>query len=49
MSSKQDAAYIDDAKAINNPQYKDMAGERRRVVGSDNPHQKDDMPASVDR
>ena len=32
-----------------NPAYKDRAEERRVTVGSDNPYQRDDMPASVDR
>ncbi|XP_030832534.1 angiogenic factor with G patch and FHA domains 1 isoform X3 [Strongylocentrotus purpuratus] len=31
------------------PGYKDRAGERRVTVGSDNPYQPNDMPASVDR
>ena len=45
----QDAAYMEDDKAINNPSYENKAEARRRTVGSDFPHQKDDVPASVNR
>ncbi|XP_077989398.1 angiogenic factor with G patch and FHA domains 1-like [Glandiceps talaboti] len=43
------ADYEDNTDAINNPNYSDRAQHRRKTVGSDNPHQKDDLPASVDR
>ncbi|CAH1796253.1 unnamed protein product [Owenia fusiformis] len=39
----------DDSKAINNPAYKDKAGERRKKVGSENPFEKHEAPASVHR
>ena len=45
----QNASYVDNKAAVNNPAYEDKAGERRRTKGSDNPYQKDDAPASVDR
>ncbi|CAH1255447.1 AGGF1 [Branchiostoma lanceolatum] len=35
------------SKELQPPGYKDRAGERRGTVGSDNPYQKDDAPASV--
>ncbi|XP_078573144.1 angiogenic factor with G patch and FHA domains 1-like isoform X7 [Branchiostoma floridae x Branchiostoma japonicum] len=35
------------SKELQPPGYKDRAGERRDTVGSDNPYQKDDAPASV--
>ncbi|XP_064651949.1 angiogenic factor with G patch and FHA domains 1-like isoform X2 [Lineus longissimus] len=45
----ENLSYVDDMSAINNPKYQDKATERRRTKGSDNPYQKDDAPASVDR
>ncbi|XP_038079431.1 uncharacterized protein LOC119746525 isoform X2 [Patiria miniata] len=35
--------------SLTNPGYADRAGERRRTMGSDNPYQPDDQPASVDK
>ncbi|CAG2250089.1 unnamed protein product [Mytilus edulis] len=43
------SSYTDNAAAINNPAYQDKASERRRTVGSDNPHKLDDKPSSVHR
>ncbi|XP_063431903.1 angiogenic factor with G patch and FHA domains 1-like [Mytilus trossulus] len=43
------SSYTDNTAAINNPAYQDKASERRRTVGSDNPHKLDDKPASVHR
>ena len=45
--SKDD--FVTKDPTLMNPAYMDRAGERRRVVGSDNPYQPDDQPASVDR
>lgn len=47
--SQQNSSYTDNAAAINNPAYQDKASERRRTVGSDNPHKLDDKPSSVHR
>ena len=41
--------YANQDPSLMNPAYGDRAGERRRTVGSDNPYQPDDQPASVDR
>ncbi|XP_070542245.1 angiogenic factor with G patch and FHA domains 1-like isoform X1 [Ptychodera flava] len=41
------ADYEDNKEVIQNPHYADRAEQRRKTVGSDNPHQKDDLPASV--
>ncbi|XP_060065534.1 angiogenic factor with G patch and FHA domains 1-like isoform X2 [Ylistrum balloti] len=45
----KDSAYVDNMSAINNPAYNDKADERRKTVGSDNPYQPDEAPASVHR
>ena len=45
----QNAAYVDNTKAINNPQYTDKASERRKTVGSEGPEVKKQIPASVHR
>ncbi|XP_022105636.1 uncharacterized protein LOC110987314 isoform X2 [Acanthaster planci] len=45
--AKDDYSNVD--PSLINPAYADRAGERRRAVGSDNPYQPDDQPASVDR
>ncbi|XP_069819115.1 angiogenic factor with G patch and FHA domains 1 isoform X2 [Dendropsophus ebraccatus] len=37
----------EDNKVLNNTKYKDRAGRRRKVVGSENTFQRDDAPASV--
>ncbi|XP_007903573.1 angiogenic factor with G patch and FHA domains 1 [Callorhinchus milii] len=42
----QNSAY-EECEALKNPAYKDRAGRRRHVVGSDCIYQKDDAPASV--
>ncbi|XP_033108556.1 angiogenic factor with G patch and FHA domains 1-like isoform X1 [Anneissia japonica] len=41
--------YVEKNPSTCNPLYKDRAEGRRKTVGSDNPHQKDDAPSSVDR
>ena len=41
--------YENNKEALNNPSYQDKAEERRRTKGSDNPYQRDDAPASVNR
>eukprot|EP00057_Strongylocentrotus_purpuratus_P024932 XP_011679406.1 PREDICTED: uncharacterized protein LOC578529 [Strongylocentrotus purpuratus] len=43
------AGYSQREPSRSHPGYKDRAGERRVTVGSDNPYQPNDMPASVDR
>ncbi|OWF53997.1 angiogenic factor with G patch and FHA domains 1-like isoform X2 [Mizuhopecten yessoensis] len=45
----KNSAYVDNMGAINNPAYNDKADERRKTVGSDNPYQPDEVPASVHR
>ncbi|XP_033750133.1 angiogenic factor with G patch and FHA domains 1-like [Pecten maximus] len=45
----KNSAYEDNMAAINNPGYNDKADERRKTVGSDNPYQPDEAPASVHR
>ncbi|XP_013379450.1 angiogenic factor with G patch and FHA domains 1 isoform X2 [Lingula anatina] len=44
----ESAPYEQNSSAVNNPAYTDKAEVRRKTVGSDNPYQKDDAPASVD-
>ncbi|XP_071964419.1 uncharacterized protein [Antedon mediterranea] len=41
--------YVETNSSTANPAYTDRSDIRRKTVGSDNPHQKDDLPASVDR
>lgn len=45
----QESAYTDQGAAQPKAGYEDKAEIRRRTKGSDHPHQKDDMPASVHR
>ena len=46
----QNAAYVDNSAAINNPLYTDKASERRKTVGSDSPEiVRHKAPASVHR
>ena len=40
--------YVENKEAVNNQNYEDKADLRRKTVGSDNPYQKDDAPASVE-
>ncbi|XP_031749740.1 angiogenic factor with G patch and FHA domains 1 isoform X2 [Xenopus tropicalis] len=41
------SADYEDNKVLTNPKYKDRAGRRRQVVGSDGTFQKEEAPASV--
>ena len=34
---------------VDKTRYQDRAAERRATLGSDNPHQRDDIPSSVHR
>ncbi|XP_074651280.1 angiogenic factor with G patch and FHA domains 1-like [Tubulanus polymorphus] len=43
----ENMAYVDNPNAINTKDYNDKAAERRNTVGSDNPYQKSEAPASV--
>ena len=43
----QGMGYEGNMATVNNPKYEDKAVERRHTVGSDNPYQPDEAPASV--
>ncbi|XP_014669018.1 PREDICTED: angiogenic factor with G patch and FHA domains 1-like [Priapulus caudatus] len=43
------SAYVDNKAAIDNANYMDRSTVRRKTVGSDDPYQKEEAPASVNR